>query len=70
MFPSLPIEDKYCTSADHWWNTVIRSAFYVLAQFCLQEPNIKGVFFFLESKTVDTKQQDSVAASEVSSWNR
>ena len=31
--------------------------------------NTKGVFSFLESKTEDTEQQDSVAASEVSSWN-
>ena len=30
---------------------------------------IKGVFFCLESKTEDTEQQDSVAASEVSSWS-
>ena len=30
--------------------------------------NINGVFFFLESKTDDTELQDSVAASEVSSW--
>ena len=28
----------------------------------------KGGIFFLKSKTEDTEQQDSVAASEVSSW--
>ena len=30
--------------------------------------NIEWVFFILESKTEDTEQQDSIAASEVSSW--
>ena len=29
----------------------------------------KGGIFFLESKTEDTEQQDSFAASEVSSWS-
>ena len=29
----------------------------------------KGGIFFLEFKTEDTEQQDSVAAREVSSWN-
>ena len=29
----------------------------------------KGDIFSLESKTEDTEQQDSVAASEVSSWS-
>ena len=28
-----------------------------------------GTILFLESKTEDTEQQDSVAASEVSSWS-
>ena len=35
----------------------------------LQEPKLKRGIFFLESKTEDTEQQDSVAASEVSSWS-
>ena len=54
------------------WNTLIRSAFYVLVYgkyyFFSRNQNLqyKGV---LESKTEDTEQQDSVAACEVSSWS-
>ena len=62
-----------------WWNTVIRSGnlhfMYLFTESTILPPgtktfNIKGGIFYLESKTEDTEQQDSVAASEVSSWNR
>ena len=49
--------------------------FYVLVYgnhyFASRNQNFqyKGGIFFLESKTEDTEQQDSVAASEVSSWS-
>ena len=61
-----------------WWNTVIRSEklhfMYLSTKSTILPPgtktfNIKGGIFFLESKTEDTEQQDSIAASEVSSWN-
>ena len=60
-----------------WWNTVIRSEklhfMYLSTESTILPPgtktfNIKGGIFFLESKTEDTELQDSVAASEVSSW--
>ena len=59
-----------------WWNNVIRSEklhfMYLSTESTILSPgtktfNIKGCF--LESKTEDTEQQDSVAASEASSWN-
>ena len=61
-----------------WWNTVIRSeknAIDVLVYrkhyFASRNQNFqyKGDIFFLESKTENTEQQDSVSASGVSSWS-
>ena len=55
-----------------WWNTVLRSAFnvpvYGKHYFASRTQNFQDIFF-IESKTEDTEEQDSVAASEVSSWN-
>ena len=57
-----------------WLNSVIRSGkmhfMYLSTKSTILPPGTnKGGIFFLESKTEDTEQQDSVAASEVSSWN-
>ena len=57
----------------NWWNTVIRSEklhfMYLSTESTILLPgtktfNIKGGIFFIESKTVDTALQDSVAASK------
>ena len=56
-----------------WWNTLIRSAFYVFVYgkhyFASRNQNFqyKGGKYFM---TEDTEQQDSIDASEVSSWTR
>ena len=56
-----------------WWNTVIRSErmqlMYLSTESTILPPGTTTFnIFFLESKTEDTEQQYSVAASEVSSW--
>ena len=55
---------KICSS----WNK--STAFYVLVygKHYFASRNQKRGYFLLESKTEDTEQQGSVAASEVSSW--